>query len=153
MDEKALIEYADMKEEAKDLRKRIDKLQYEIIKLEDGVVSDSVACGKKGKKPIRTVKVTGIPGPQISRKLTSLRARKAALAELEEKLLEKTNEVEEYINSIKKSELRMIFRLYYIDDLTWEMVAMKMNYTFPRRKVAYTKDNCRIRHDRYLQKK
>ena len=62
------------------------------------------------------------------------------------------NEAEEYINSIEKSELRKMFDLYYIDDLTWYQVAQKMNEMHPKRKVKYTDDNCRKKHDRFLEK-
>ena len=71
---------------------------------------------------------------------------------LEDELLEATSQVDDYIAQIPKSELRQIFRLYYLDDLTWDMVAMRMNYRYPNRKIPYTKDNCRIKHDRYLKK-
>lgn len=152
MDKTILTEYADMREEVKDLRRRIHKLESEIAKLENSVVTDSVSCGKKGKKPLRTVKITGVPSGMITKKKITLDARRIRLVELESELLDLMNQAEEYIDSIQKSELRMMFRLYYIDDLTWEMVAMEMNYAFPRRKIPYTKDNCRIRHDRYLEK-
>ena len=54
MNKMILIEYADMKEEIKDLRKRIQKLEREIGNLEDSIVTDSVSCGKKGKKSLGT---------------------------------------------------------------------------------------------------
>ena len=38
---------------------------------------------------------------------------------LESDLLEKQIRVEEYIDGIDKSELRMMFRLYYLDHLTY----------------------------------
>ena len=33
----------------------------------------------------------------------------------EDELLELTNQIEEYIESIKKSEIRIMFRMYYIE--------------------------------------
>ena len=45
-----------------------------------------------------------------------------------------------------------MFRLYYIDNLTWEMVAMRMNYMFPKKRIPFTKDSCRKLHDRFLEK-
>ena len=56
-------------------------------------------------------------------------------------------QVDEYIETIEKSELRIIFRLYYIDDMSWVQVALKMNQMFPKRKVKYTENNCRMRHN------
>lgn len=71
---------------------------------------------------------------------------------MEDELQEAMNAVDDFINAIPKSDLRQMFRFYYIDDMTWDMVAMKMNYLYPKRKIEYTKDNCRIRHNRFLEK-
>lgn len=152
MDKNILIEYADMKEEIKDLRKRIEQNKKELSRLNGQIVMDSVSCGKKGKKPLGTVKITGRPVTAISRKESLLNKRICRLEELEDELLELTIQVEEYIETIEKSELRIIFRLYYIDDLTWYQVALRMNQNFPKRKVKYTEDNCRMRHNRFLEK-
>lgn len=152
MDKSILIEYADMKEEIKDLRKRIEQNKKELSRLNGQIVMDSVSCGKKGKKPLGTVKITGRPVTAISRKESLLNKRICRLEELEEELLELTIQVDEYIETIEKSELRIIFRLYYIDDLTWYQVALRMNQNFPKRKVKYTEDNCRMRHNRFLEK-
>ena len=152
MDRNILIEYADMKEEIKDLRRRIEQNKKELSRLNGQIVMDSVSCGKKGKKPLGTVKITGRPVTAISRKESLLNKRIRRLEELEEELLELTIQVDEYIETIEKSELRIIFRLYYIDDLTWYQVALRMNQNFPKRKVKYTEDNCRMRHNRFLEK-
>ncbi len=152
MDKSILIEYADMKEEIKDLRRRIEQNKKELSRLNGQIVMDSVSCGKKGKKPLGTVKITGRPVTAISRKESLLNKRIRRLEELEEELLELTIQVDEYIETIEKSELRIIFRLYYIDDLTWYQVALRMNQNFPKRKVKYTEDNCRMRHNRFLEK-
>ena len=152
MDKNILIEYADMKEEIKDLRRRIEQNKKELSRLNGQIVMDSVSCGKKGKKPLGTVKITGRPVTAISRKESLLNKRIRRLEELEEGLLELTIQVDEYIETIEKSELRIIFRLYYIDDLTWYQVALLMNQNFPKRKVEYTEDNCRMRHNRFLEK-
>ena len=152
MDKNILIEYADMKEEIKDLRRRIEQNKKELSRLNGQIVMDSVSCGKKGKKPLGTVKITGRPVTAISRKESLLNKRIRRLEELEEELLELTIQVDEYIETIEKSELRIIFRLYYIDDLTWYQVALRMNQNFPKRKVKFTEDNCRMRHNRFLEK-
>nr|DAE73367.1 MAG TPA: Protein of unknown function (DUF722) [Caudoviricetes sp.] len=152
VDKNILIEYADMKEEIKDLRRRIEQNKKELSRLNGQIVMDSVSCGKKGKKPLGMVKITGRPVTAISRKESLLNKRIRRLEELEEELLELTIQVDEYIETIEKSELRIIFRLYYIDDLTWYQVALRMNQNFPKRKVKYTEDNCRMRHNRFLEK-
>lgn len=151
MDKTILSEYADMKEEIKDLGRRIAEDQKKIDQLKQTVVSDSVSCGKKGKKPIRAVKIKGFPQMEINRRISLLKRRQAKLQMLETDLIEKQLQVEEYIQTIQKSELRTMFRLYYIDNLTWYQVAMRMNQIFPKRRVKYTEDNCRIRHNRFLE--
>lgn len=152
MDRSVLIEYADMKEEIKDLRRRIEADRRELRKLNAMAVADIVALGKKGKKPLGTVKVEGQPIKAISRKQKAWERKIALLEQLEVNLIEKQNEVEEYIQQIEKSEIRTMFRLYYIDDLPWYKVAMMMNEMFPNRRIKYTEDNCKQKHKRYFDK-
>ena len=151
MDKSILSEYADMKAEIKDLRRRIAEDQKKIDQLQHTIVSDSVSCGKKGKKPIRTVKIKGFPQREINRRISLMKRRQAKLQMLETDLIEKQLQVEEYIQTIQKSELRTMFRLYYIDNLTWYQVALRMNQMFPKHKIKYTEDNCRMRHNRFLE--
>lgn len=152
MDKNVLIQYVEMKEEIKDLRRRIHENERELAKLENMIVTDSVTRGKRGKKPLGTVKITGRPTAAIALKQKLLKKRNDRLTALEAELLELTNHAEEYIETIPKSELRIIFRLYYIDDMTWYQVALKMNQKFPKRRIKYTEDNCRMRHNRFLEK-
>lgn len=152
MERNILVEYVDMLEEIKDLRRRIQDDQKKINQLSQTIVSDSVTCGKKGKKPLRTVKIKGFPNMEINRRIGLLKKRKAKLMLLESDLLEKQIQVEEYIDGIDKSELRMMFRLYYLDNLTWYQVALQMNQIFPKRRIKYTEDSCRMRNKRYFEK-
>lgn len=152
MDKNVLIQYVEMKEEIKDLRRRIHENERELAKLENMIVTDSVTRGKRGKKPLGTVKITGRPIAAIALKQKLLKKRNDRLTALEAELLELTNQAEEYIETIPKSELRIMFRLYYIDDLTWYQVALQMNQKFPKRMIKYTEDNCRMRHNRFLEK-
>lgn len=152
MERNILVEYADMLEEIKDLRRRIQEDQKKINQLSQTIVSDSVTCGKKGKKPLRTVKIKGFPNMEINRRIGLLKKRKAKMMLLESDLLEKQIQVEEYIDGIDKSELRMMFRLYYLDNLTWYQVALQMNQIFPKRRIKYTEDSCRMRNKRYFEK-
>lgn len=152
VDKAILIEYADVKEEIKDLRRRIEADRREIERLMKMSVADSVTCGKKGRKPLQVVRIQGMPEARLGRKEKALERKIALLEDLEASLLEKQTEVEEYIQQIEKSRIRIMFRLYYIDGLTWEMVAMKMNYIFPKKRIPFTKDSCRKLHDRFLEK-
>lgn len=148
MDKSILIQYADMKEEIKDIRRRINELEKQIAKIQkQGTVKDTVSGGMGG---IQHFVVEGFPVPEYNRKRMLLRARKAKLEEMEVELLELTSQAEEYINSIEKSELRIMFRFYYVDDMTWIQVAHQMNRVFPKR--VYTDESCRKKHDRFLGK-
>lgn len=149
MDKNILIQYCDMKEEIKDLRRRIHELEKQIDRIKtEGAVKDTVSGGMGGTQHFV---VEGFPVPEYNRKMMLLRSRKAMLEELEAELLELTNQVEEYIGSIGKSELRIMFRLYYIDGLTWIQVAHRMNQMFPKRRKAYTEDSCRMRNTRFFE--
>lgn len=149
MDKNVLIQYVDMVEEIKDLRRRIHELEKQIDRIkEEGAVKDTVSGGMGGTQHFV---VEGFPVPEYNRKMMLLRSRKAMLEEKEAELLELTNQVEEYIGSIEKSELRIMFRLYYIDGLTWIQVAHRMNRMFPKRRKAYTEDGCRMRNTRFFE--
>lgn len=151
MDKSVLVQYSAMKEEIKDIRRRIEKDRRELEQLNKLIVVDSVTCGKKGKKPLRTVKVHGKPVPAISRKEDALSMHLLQLEQREAELMELTVQAEEYINSIEKSELRIMFRLYFIDDLTYQKVADRMNHMFPKRKTSYTDENVKKRIQRFFQ--
>ena len=148
MDKEVLIQYCDMKEEIKDLRQRIEKLDR-FLK-HPPIVADTVT-GSRKDLTIGPIKVVGIPDPQYNKK-RALRERYRAMLETKEaELLELTCQAEEYIESIPKAELRTMFRLYYIDDLTWVQVAHRMNRMFPGRRIKFTEDNCWRRNKRFFE--
>lgn len=124
MTKDVLVQYSDLVEEVKDLRKRIQKLSDQINKIEqDGCVKDSVKGGYGG---VQTYRIEGFPYPEYSRKKTALYLYKAQLENAEFELLELTNKVEEYIQSIDNSRIRRIIRYRFIDGLSWVQVAFKM---------------------------
>lgn len=136
-----LIQYCDLQEEIKDVRKRIKKLEDELTKIEDeGTVIDSVTGGYGGTQHF---KIEGFPHPEYSKKKTRRYMYKAQLEMAEEELLELTNKVEEYIQSIEDSRIRRITRLRYIDNLTWQEVANNIG-------GIATADSVRMEHNRYL---
>ena len=149
MDKWILVQYCEMKVEIKDLRKRIQKLDEF---LENPPLVADVVKGTRRDGTIGPIKITGIPEPEYIRK-QGIRERYRKLLEAKEaELLELTCQAEEYIQSIPKSELRIMFRLYYIDGLSWIKVAAAMNRMFPKKKVPYTEDSCRMRNNRFFEK-
>ena len=146
-----LSQYCEIREEIKDLRERIDKDRKRLKKIEEGgVVADSVK-GTRGDGTIGSIRITGFPIPEYETVKAMIRKRLAKLKIMEDELLEALNAVDSFISEIPKSDLRMIFRMYYLDDMTWVQVALNMNDRFPKRRIKYTEDNCRMRHNRYIE--
>lgn len=149
LEKSVLIQYCDIQAEIKELRRLIRMTEERLEKIEqEGAVSDVVSGGMGG---IQHFTVEGFPVPGYTKAKNLLISRKQRLKMKEEELLELTNQAEEYIESIEKSELRIMFRLYYIEGLTWAQVAMRMNSLFPKRKIAYTEKNCQKRKIRFFE--
>ncbi len=147
-----LIQYCELREEIKDLRERIDRDELRLQKIEEeGVVSD-IVTGTRADGTIGSIKITGFPIPEYSMVKAMLKKRIAKLQIMEDELHEAVNAVDDFINVIPKSDLRQMFRFYYIDDMTWRRVATNMNKRFPNRRISYTEESCRKRHDRFLEK-
>ncbi len=150
MNTEILVQYCELQAERKDLLSRIEKDQRRLDKIEaEGVVSDTVT-GTRKDGTIGPIKITGFPMPEYNTVKAMLKKRIVKLQIVEEELHEAVHKVDDFINAIPKSELRMIFRLYYLDDNSWLQVANAMNKKFPKRK--YTEDSCRMKHNRYLEK-
>lgn len=149
MDKAVLIEYCDLKTEIKEIRRMIQATEDRLRKIEEeGEVSDVVSGGMGGKQHF---KVTGFPEPRYAKEKALLKSRRQRLKMKEAEFLELTNQAEEYIESIPKSEIRIMFRLYYIENLTWAQVAMRMNALFPKRKKAYTEASCLMKNKRFFE--
>ena len=153
MDKCILEQYCDMREEARDLLGRIEKGEKYLAELsEEGYQVSDCVKGTRRDGTIGNIKITGFPLPEYERvkRLTQKRIEK--LKGLQEKLLETINQVDDFIEKIPRSDLRMIFRFYYLDDLTWVQVAHRMNSRGAGRGAVFSDDSCRKRHDRYLGK-
>ena len=153
MTKEILIEYCELRQEAADLRLRIERDQRRLSEMQEKgyVVSDTVK-GTRKDGTIGPIKITGFPEPAYEDTQAMLKKRIAKLEIVESDLLAAVNKVDDYIETIPKSELRQIFRLYYLDDLTWAQVALQMNVRYPKKRMKYTEDGCRMKHNRYLEK-
>lgn len=137
-----LSQYSDLQEEVKEVRLKIERLEKDISKIEAGeMVIDSVSGGDGGKQHF---KIEGIPFPEYSRKKTLLYARKATLQLLEDDLLEKTNEVEEFIASVDDSRIRRIINLRFLENQSWNKVADQIGGN-------NTEDSVRKAFDRFMK--
>ena len=127
----------------------METLQYS--RCQEGVVSDTVK-GTRKDGTFGSIKITGYPIPEHDQVKSMIKKRVAKLHILEDDLQNAINEADDFIEKIPESDLRMMFRFKYLDDMTWAAVAINMNYRFPKKRIKYTEDSCRKRHDRYLEK-
>lgn len=149
LEKSVLIQYCDMQAEIKELRRLIKMTEERLEKIEqEGEVSDVVSGGMGG---IQHFKVTGFPTVEHAKVKQLLVSRRQRLKMKEAELLELTNQIEEYIESIKKSEIRIMFRMYYIEGLTWNQVAHQMNEMFSKTKRIYTENSCRMKRNRFFE--
>lgn len=137
-----LIQYAELREEVKDTRRKIESLENQISKMEEeGAVVD---CVKGGAGGTQNFKVLGFPYPAYSRKKTLLYTRKATLETLEYELLETINSAEEFITGLTDARMRRMLSLRYIEDLKWIQVAHRMGR-------KYTEDSCKKAVERFFK--
>lgn len=152
-----LIQYADLQKECKEVRKKIERLEDEIPKIEKRisdiengeVVKDKVRGGEGG---VQSFNIEGVPTAEYERKKTALFSkklllnnRKSTLELLEFDLLEKTNEVEEFIASVDDSRIRRIINLRFIENLSWNKVADNIG-------GGNTEDSVRMMFNRFMEK-
>ena len=155
MDRKKLRQYMSNIAEVKLLTQRIERLRKEIREMEtDGrIESDVVACGKKGKKALGTVRVTGFPERDYQKKKTALQNSILRDEYLKAVVQEQVDDVDEYIHNIDDSEIRQILTWKYMDPngvLSWQQVANRMNNC--TRSKMYTADSCRMIIKRFTTK-
>ena len=148
LDTEILVQYCEMREEIKDIRRRIGELDKYLE--HPPIVSDTVK-GTRKDGTYGSIKITGIPDPQYRRKGAARERLRKMLAAKEEELLELTCQAEKYIENIDKSIIRIMFRLYYIDGLTWGKVAERLNQTFVRKKKKFTEEGCKKANQRFMK--
>lgn len=132
---KILIQYTDLQQEVKEVREKIQRLECEIPKIEKRIndiekgatVKDKVRGGLGG---LQSYNIEGVPIKEYEKRKTDLLSkklllnnRKSTLELLEFDLLEKTNEVEEFIASVSDSRMRRVINLRFIENLSWNKVA------------------------------
>ena len=127
MDKNILEQYLEIKGEIRDLHERIDRDQRRLERIKkEGLVSDTVR-GTRKDGTIGPIKITGYPLPEVDQVKNMIKKRVLKLHILEDELQEAVNAVDDFIEKIPKSDLRQIFRLYYLDDLTWAAVAINLS--------------------------
>ena len=145
MDKDILVQYTDLQEEIRDIRRRVERARGQMERLEtEGTVLDAVK-GTRQDGTFGSIRIEGFPYADYEKRRRSLQSYLLKLAEMEEKLLELTNQAEEYINSIEDSRMRRIVQYRILDGLSWYEVADRMG-------GKATSDSCRMYFERFLQK-
>lgn len=136
MTREELEEVFHIKKEIQDLEKRIATIEKQ-----SRMASDVVQNGYKRHAVIYGVDV------KRAYKLQSLheKYKKFKIA-----LVDKHEEIEDYIENISFAEIRQIFRYRYIDNKNWVQIAHEMNQLYQDK--IYTEDSVRKKHDRFLEK-
>ena len=111
-----LSKYHDIKVECDDLTARIKELEMTILK--SSKFSDSKVSSNGNSNPTE----------QLVIKLTKLKEKYNIKQYC---LIEEMEKIEDYLNTIKDSEIRTIMRKRFFDLLTWEQVAAQLNYSNP----------------------
>lgn len=118
------------------MKREIPLLEAELrvmVQGDNGFGNSTVFDYKTGEP--RPQSVVGFDWPLYERRQKILAAKKASV-----------KSVETWINAIEDGQTRCIFRMFYIDGMTWEKIAMKTGY-------AGNPDYVRLMvRDRYLKK-
>ena len=121
-------QYAAMRLEHADLRKRISRMQRELRLLQNSRVADTVT-GSREDLTIGPIKVVGKPTRQYAeqqKKLAALINRYNTNADI---LAAKLEEVEAYLDAVEDARLRTMLRLRYVDGYTWTDVGLRIGLT------------------------
>ena len=148
MEKHMLAQYGELLKEREDIRRRLRRTEARLTKIEEGglLVADSVTCGKRGKKPLGTRVIRGIPFPELKELRRRLNIQKAQLERAEVKITENVQAVEDFIQGITDSRMRRLLRYRYLDGLGWTEVAIRMG-------GRHTAESCRKSAERFLQEK
>lgn len=150
-----IVQFDDLQKEAKEVRKKIEALEKQIPQIEKRLkeiesgqlVKDKVSGGLGG---IQSFTIEGIPVTEYESKKTELLTKKLLLSQrkstlelLEFDLLQKTNDVEQFIAGISDSRIRRIINLKFIENKTWNEVALDIG-------GGNTEDSVRMSFNRFM---
>ena len=122
MDKQELQQLGDIKKEIEFLKRQI--YQAENTVGDPGMISDSVK-GSSKTFPFteRTFKIRGVDWSGYHERVERLKRK---LSGKMEELMEKVDEINDYISSIPDSETRMILHCKFIKGMTWEEIEAEL---------------------------
>lgn len=114
-------QYVNLKEELSHIQREINDTENSIAKLiEEGTVVDKVAGGLGG---IQGFKIEGFPVKEYDRRKRILRGKMDRLIKKQNDLLELTESVERFIDSLSNSRDRRIFTMLIFEEKTQQQIA------------------------------
>lgn len=129
MNKQILSQHADLIKEKNKLKKRIEKLEKQ-----PSMASDVVQNGYKRHAVIYGIDL--IRSKKLKELYETLKYR-------ETMIIKQEAEIEAYINTIEKSDIRQILEHRYIDKMNWYQIQTAMGYKH--------EDTARKKHDKYLE--
>lgn len=137
-----LLQYIDLMQEKEEIKKRIDKINRKLERInEEGNVKDAVKGGSGG---LQTFHIEGFPVADEDEAKYLLNKNIRLLKQREHDILEKVIMVEEYISTINDSRMRRMITKRYIDGKSWSITAAEMG-------KKYTEDSCKKQMERFLK--
>lgn len=144
MNNTLLNQMSDTTKEISDLEERIQKYKSKQSK----VVVDAVkGSSKEYPYTQHSCKIEGIETPRYKRLINSYRK---TLQQKKEKLIKLNKQFEYELNNVKDTELRMMLRYKFVDNMKNYQIAQKMSDKFEGK--DYTEDSIRMKLNRYLKK-
>lgn len=124
MNKEILIQYSDLQQEIKYLSKRIDKLKNERIK-QEALKKHDMVRGSSHDFPYveRNVHIEGMTDKTALSLNYTINRELHKLEERYENLMEVTNDVLDFIDSIEDSHMRLIITYRFIENYSWGEVA------------------------------
>ena len=121
------------------IQNEINSLYNKLYTLQNEMISD-VVQGSYPDFPYtqHTIKIKGATHPE---RVENIKIKIANLEKL-------SNEIECYIEAIPDSRMRQIFTYKYLEGLSWQQVANKLN----KLKGNYTSDSVRMAAKRFFEK-
>lgn len=139
-----LKQYIDLMAEIEETKKRIEKLQIKLDKInEGGNVKDAVKGGDGG---LQTFHIEGFPTAEEDETKYLLQKRIRILNERQARAREMVVEVEQYINTIDDVRMRRMITYRYINGYSWRKTAICMG-------KMYTEESCRKQMKRFFDNK
>lgn len=124
MDRETLKQYDALREEQRDIAKRIRRLQKEMEKLLNEPVADTVK-GTREDGTYGSITIKGIAYPEYDRAKAQLTKKIERYEDIEHKVKALADEIEKYIIDVSDPRIRTFMRMKYIDGLSWRDISRR----------------------------